>query len=441
MIIDNNLLLEIFLYVAFIGSCSYVLYRRYIYSIIDPLFWHIFNTTFGSVLVLEVLDDPRRVIHYFICQLCLFAGFAFVQERTGNPSIASSLENNSNFKDIDTLRCTVYALLAIYVFANLFLLSTKGFALLSDSPTDAKVANFRQGFGIIRKINWAMGGIAATGFTFLYLIRRRNRDLLCLALIMALTALDGSKGALVKFVICFGLFTQHPFFRGVYILPKSIKWLAPLVVIGLFGTVATVLLKENTDTDAALFAFLRRLLYNADGVLYYYQPENLQYFAKYDATDFLPHILNPILGFFRITPYQEAFGNVMVDNVLPRGLVMDVIVGPNSTFYLEGQIFFGYFGAFIYSFILGCIYSRMRSFYFSLTSSSAFFLIMINQIYQFAGALFGDVVLYVTQVFDTCFLCIPIYLLVCFALKGKVIFRRIRFSKRHSQLFASYEKN
>lgn len=430
MIIDNDLLLEIFLSAVLIGSCFYILYRKYTYSIIDPLFLIIFNTTFGSVLVVEALDEPLSIVHYFVCQLCLFAGFAVVQERTGNLGATSLPTKNTYFKDIGILRCTVCILLVIYVFANLVLLYTKGFALLSDSPTDAKVANFRQGFGIIRKINWAMGGIAATGFTLLYLIQRRNRDLVCLILIMGLTALDGSKGALVKFVICFGLFTQHPLFRGIYILPKSVKWLAPLVAVGLFGTAFTVLLKENGDIDAALFAFLRRLLYNADGILYYYLPENIQYFAKYDAVDFLPHIFNPIIGFFRLAPYEEAFGNVMVENVLPPGSFMGVIVGPNSTFYLEGQIFFGYFGAFVYSFVLGCVYSWMRSFYFSLISSSAFFLVMINQIYQFAGALMSDIVLYITQVFDTCFLCIPIYLLVCLVLKGKVVFRRVRCAER-----------
>jgi hypothetical protein len=55
MDISYDILPEILLYSTFLGVTYFLLYYKYLYSFIDPLFIFIFNTIFSSVLVIEVV--------------------------------------------------------------------------------------------------------------------------------------------------------------------------------------------------------------------------------------------------------------------------------------------------------------------------------------------------------------------------------------------------
>ena len=429
MLISVDILPEVFLYSCGSGLLFWLLYRHYIFSVVDPLFIFVITTSFASVLVLKTVEDPRNIIHYFICELSAWAGFAWIQKRTGNPAVQVSPKKvDVQFTDVMLLRYTNYILFSIYLVANLIILRTKGFALLSDAPTTAKVANFQEGFGIFRKINWAVGGVSSAGLLFLYILERKRIDILMFLLIVGFSALEGSKSALLHYVVMALLLVYHPAFRHQERLRRQIKQYAPLTVIAVFAVIFAVLIRENSDTEGVLLAFVRRLLYGADSTLFFYNPANIEYFTRYSWTDFPNYIINPILGFLRLAPYQEAFGNVMVENTLPPGVTMDVIVGPNSSFYIEGQVFFGFYGAFVYSFVLGCLTSWMRTMYFSLIHSSAFALVFLNVIYQFSTLILTDLKLFITQSFDAILLVLPVYVLICFIVNRKLIIRRLRFN-------------
>jgi hypothetical protein len=201
----------------------------------------------------------------------------------------------------------------------------------------------------------------------------------------------------------------------------------PIGLLAVFVIFFTVLFKENEDTEQAFFAFLRRFLYSGDAVLYYYAPVNQNYFARYSFTDYPAYIMNTIFGFLRLAPYKEAFGNVMVENALPAFAQADVIVGPNTPFYIEGKIFFGYYGAFIHSFLIGTVYAFIRRTYFSLTSGSAFKLVFLGCLSQLGGNVFTDTSLFVTLLFDTCFFVLPTYVIACFIVNKKLVINRPSF--------------
>jgi len=434
MQLSFEILGELMLYSAIFGVVYYLLYRPFIYAVVDPLFIFVFTTAFSSVLVIETVEEPRNVIHFFVCQLCLWAGFALVQWRTGIPTRQLEPKPVPQFNDVDLLRYTVYALLGIYFLSTFIFLQSKGFALLSDAPSDNKVANFQNGFGIFRKINWAVGGVAGAGLMFLYLNKSRRHYLVLLLILMGFTALEGSKGALVRYAVSLGLLLFHPAFLNKRDLLKGVQKFLPIGLAGIFVVFFAVLFKENDSPEEVLLAFIRRLLYGADALLFFYHPNNVDYFAHYSIWDFPNYLLNPILGFLRIAPYEEAFGNIMVQNTLPPGIFPDVIIGPNSSFYTEGQVFFGYYGAFVYSFLLGCLASYIRSSYFSLLRSSAFFLVFASTMYQFSVSLLIDVKIFITQGFDTLLLVLPVYILVCLAVRGRIVLRRIGFLLPTKQL-------
>lgn len=430
MEVSYEIIPEILGFSLSLGIIYFFLYKRYLFSVIDPLFIFIFNTTFSSVLIIEVVEEPKFIFHFFLCQLFLYLGFAFVQEKTKTYAIIKKPQDEYRFYDVDLLELTVYCLAFLYILANSVLFYTKGSALLTDNPTEAKVANFQQGFGIFRKINWSVGGVLGIGLIYLNLTQQNKRYQLLLLILVFFTALEGSKSSLLKIVFSAALLFFHPYFQKKQAIIRPYFKYIPVAIVGLFTVFFIVLFKENDTPELALLAFLRRLLYGADSVLYFYNDINQDYFSQYRFWQYPAYILNPILGFFRIVPYNEAFGNVMVENSLPPDTILDVIVGPNTSFYIEGQIFFGYLGGILYSGLVGGAYAFLRWIYFSLKKSPAFLFVFFCYVCQLASILLIDVNLFVAQLFDTCFFVLPIYIGVCFIKHKKIVIRRPQFTLR-----------
>lgn len=427
MQIDYDVLPQILLYSAGFFTIYFLCYRKYIYSLLDPLFIYIFTISFSSVLVIYTLEDtPVYIIHFFACHAFLYAGFVLTVrwlKKYKHPPVASA--STSSFFDYEALRITVYALFALYALANIVLFYTTGFALLSDEPTLAKVENFAKGFGIILKINWGVGSFVAAGLLYFMLSEKRWVNGILLLFVVFFTALEGSKSSLLRILITLFLLLNHQLFQHKKSIIKKLRLVAPLGILGLFGVFFAVLFKENADPEQAVFAFVRRLLYGADATLYFYHPINEQFFARFHFWDYLGHLLNPILGFLRVVANEEALGNVMVLNVLPDAV--GTIVGPNTPYYIEGQIYFGYYGAFVYSAVVGSVYAFIREYFFNARYYSAFWFVLICCICQQAYFLNIEVTLVVTQVFDTCFFVVPTYTIISLFMNKRIRIRPLHY--------------
>ncbi len=408
----------------------WLLYRKLVYSIIDPLAIFVFTTAFASVLVIEAVPEQRDIWHFFACQFGLWLGIAGVYHIKKGTSLMNSGDSNLfQFDNITLLKWSTYVLLSIYVLSNLIVANTKGFALLSDAPSESRVTNFQAGFGVFQKINWGVGTFVSTSLIFLYLYTLKRIYLYPLFIVILFTALDGSKSSLLRIVIAAGFVFYHPAFAQKREFAKKLQKFIPIALTGIMGIFFTVLLKENDGLDGAALAFIRRLLYTADTVLYFYTPQNLDYFATFSPWSYIDRLTNPILGFLRIQPYQEALGNIMVENVMPPNTTVDVIVGPNTPFYIEGRIYFGFLGAFVYSILIGYVCGFIRLYYFSIMRSSAFFLVLVGSFCQFANKIVSDINLAITQSFDMFFFVVPVFVLTSFLLKDRLTIGKIRFWK------------
>jgi len=411
----------------------WLLYRKLVYSLVDPLFIFVFTTAFASVLVIEVVPEQRDVNHFFACQFGLWSGIALAYYlKNGAAVMKADNPNQFKFDNIALLKWCTYVALSIYVLSNLIIASTKGFALLSDAPSASRVANFQAGFGVFQKINWGVGTFVSTSLIFMYLYTSKRQFLYPLLIVIIFTALDGSKSSLLRIVIAAGFIFYHPAFSQKREAAKKFQKFIPIALLGIMGVFSTVLLKENDGIDGAALAFIRRLLYSADTVLYFYTPQNLDYFANFSPLAYIDRITNPIFGFLRIQPYQEALGNIMVENIMPPHSVTDVIVGPNTPFYIEGRIYFGFWGAIPYSFLIGYLCGLIRIYYFSIMRSSAFFLVLMGSFCQFANKIVSDINMAITQSFDMFFFVLPIIVVTSLILTGHVALSKVQFWKSSS---------
>jgi len=253
-----------------------LLYREFIYSIIDPLFIWIVTTSFASILAIQVIPSTQDIIHFFACQISLWLGCKIAYSRSNSitSTIVSKGESNQ-FSDQYILQWTTYSLLFIYVISNIIVGYSKGFALLSDTPTESKIANFQQGFGLFRKINWSTGTFVTTSLCFMYFLKKKRIDLIFLFIVIFFSSLEGSKSALLQIAISAGIILYHPVFSDKKAFVKKFQRYIPVFLIGTMVVFFIVLMKENDDLDSVFFAFVKRLLYSGDSILYYYQPVNV----------------------------------------------------------------------------------------------------------------------------------------------------------------------
>lgn len=410
---------------AFVFFIAYMFfYHKYIYSIVDPLFVWLFTMAFASVLATQVIPDTVDILHFFGCQLSLWIGI-FLTYRRSNYTFIMSIDNtiSYSFSDKSLLKNFTYILVVIYLISNFIVGYNKGFALLSDSPSESKIANFQNGFGFFRKINWSIGTFVLTSLLYIYIDSKKKIDLLLLSVVVFISSLDGSKSSFLKIAVALGILLYHPAFSGKRVILNNLKKYVPLFIVTSFSIFFSVLLKENDGINDAFLAFIKRLLYSADSVLYYYTPVNISYFENYSFGDYIHRLTNPVLGFFRIEEYREAPGNIMVENLSPPGSIMNVIIGPNAPFFIEGRIYFNYWAAFPYCVFIGYLYSIIRVYFFSLNNVSAFYFIFMASFLQISSAITIDMNLAVTQSFDLAFFVIPLYIVSSLLLTGKLKIR------------------
>ena len=400
----------------------FMLYKKFIYSVVDPLFIWVITTAFASVLATQVIPDLQDILHFFGCQIALWIGFLIAYNKSSHSLNNTRPFLSCHFSDILILKWTSFFLLIVYISSNIIIGFSKGFAFLSDNPSEAKIANFQQGFGLFRKINWSTGTFVSTAFIYLYIVTKKKLYLTFLSIVAIFYSLDGSKAALSQIAISAGIVLYHPLFSNKQKLLKKMHRYFPLILVLVMSTFFTVLFRENDGIDTAFFAFIRRLLYSADSLLYYYQPVNTDYFKAYSTTDYISVVTNPILGFFRLQQYKEAVGVIMIENLTPPNLIgSSVIVAPNAPFYIEARIYFNFWIGFVFSAFVGYLYASFRKYYFTLRRSSSFYFIFTGSMCHLLSAIIIDINLAVTQAFDLLFFVVPPYIFISLIVKGKIV--------------------
>ncbi|SFD55494.1 oligosaccharide repeat unit polymerase [Spirosoma endophyticum] len=418
-VIDIDDFSLIFTQAALFFGIYLLFFKRYIYSLLDPLFIYVFTLSFSSVLVVNTLGVTQGefAVHFFLCHSFFFLGFALTsykfQVSKTTPTILSS-----SFPDYYIFRIILYLLLALYFFANMALFYTTGFALLADDPSRAKVENPEIGFAILTQINIGVGSFLFTGLIFLLFSKPKYSDVVLLIIVIFLSSLSGAKGALIYIAVIIGFITNQPLFKQNNKIRLIIRFITPIVLLLAASLPFLIYRKEVGGLEESLINYVTRLLMGADSTLYFYQPVNEQYFAQYHFWDYPAYLFNGILSFLRIVPGIEANGNVMIRNIINN--YNAIVAGPNTPYYIEGQIYFGYYGAFIYSAFVGTIYAYSRYNFFNKQFSSAFSFVLTACIANHLSAIPMELTFGVFCAFLTCFFTLPVYFFVNFILRSKV---------------------
>ncbi len=398
------------------------LYRKYVLSILDPLFFFLVIQAFSIQLSFIVLKETQYIVNIILCEFALFWGFVLIAPK--NKQIVLGLNTNRlEIPKMQTEFLTIFCNIAmiVIVIANVYLISQKGIALFSDDPSESKVTSFSSGggLGIVRRINWGLLYFVGLVYMYLFLQNGKKIHLFAILLLIILSSFGGSKGALLFFIQSFSFISLIANFKkneNFKVLKKVTFLLIPVAAILVFY----ILFAVWRDVSSTFIAIGTRFLLFGDAMGYYYDKFSIKHFAPYSIFDFIYNELNGIFGFFRLAPYKIPLGYEL--EMFQANTSTVPVFGPNVPFYVKGHIYFGYVGAIVYSFLLGMVIGKIRLLMSKLDFGKygivgGLSIIFVNL------SLFGvtqDSALFISVLFDTFIFSLPLLILSYFVIFPKM---------------------
>jgi oligosaccharide repeat unit polymerase len=411
MINDFNELFLILFQTTIIFIVLYFIYKKQIFSLFDPLLFYILTQSFSILLAILEIKDFGYLISFLLYQIFFALGFSClaINIRKDYTIDDSNLSFSSNELKFWTF-FTVFGFILV-VLANIYLISVKGVILFLDDPTKSKVAVFEDGGGIgaVRRINWGLLKILNLSLVFIYLKTKKRIFLFMLIVLLLITVSGGAKSSLLVYVTILAILGQFKSIKKTTVFKKIDKVKIPLVLTGLALSIFIIGANSKGLGDSVLGLGVRFLFFG-DILFYYYNDDAVKYFQQLGFLDFLKYELNSFSGILRITPYLPPLSFELVQYSFNHNEVLEVVTGPNLPYYVKGHIFFGKYGALLYSFTVGFFIAYIRNLLFKKHSTySQYILIIFLNLTVFSFA--QDSALELSVLFDTfLFAMVPIFL-------------------------------
>ena len=228
----------------------------------------------------------------------------------------------------------------------------------------------------VRRINWGLLTLDGLCAIFLYLKSSRRRYLVIVFILILILLSGGTKGAVLIFIFIISILGSTLNLRDTKSYKRLKKFQYIILIIGLLSAIFIIAAKFGNLSQSILSLGLR-FLYFGDAILYYYTKDTVAHFQQLNIFDFLNYEFNSLLGLFRIVPYTLPLGFQMVDYSFSHNETLDNIFGPNMPYYVKGHIYFGSFGALIYSLFVGCLIGYSRRLLFNLTGKSVSYIFFL----------------------------------------------------------------
>ncbi|MBD1392321.1 hypothetical protein [Mucilaginibacter glaciei] len=315
-------------------------------------------------------------LSFVFCTLAFIAGIAF-GGRKGIPVWEPAIDVNFivNSRKYMLLVDIFLALcLLIMVASNAVIFVSKGtLPIFAENPSEAKILFYNGGWGIVKRINFSLvnfvlaiplinifhPNVTVSGKKKIYYV-------LCILICVLVIASMGYKGnslAIINILFAIVLINRT---SGASVLSKVkasinqlliLKWAKYIFVLAIIFMVAIIALSgvETSSSDS----FVTRLV-SAGDVYYFFYVFDIASDFHQTALSYIPHFFNPLLGMLRLADYEFSIGVYTLYYSI--GLPMDSIAvfGPNTQFPIEGLVYFGKYGAPVYSFVVGMVISAVR---------------------------------------------------------------------------------
>lgn len=354
--IDPTLTVICFLVVLLL---QLIVARKHVGSILDPLLYFIVTTSLAMSLAVNIIDEATLLIRIFLYFLSFWCGFLLIMGSTTTGRHPANVEN----LHVDGVFPVVMTIgIIAFIVANLFAWHQSGIPILSNEPSLQKTESFTGGLGFVRRYNWGVGVFLFTGSIYWFLFNRSRVAAIYIAVVVFVTTLGASKSAFLPAIFALGLYLIRPFQNSRTIsmvdpVRRSAKHLLFIATV----PVLVVLALESEGIWASATAFMARLFYFGDVIFYWNNPDLRQHFMHANTPlDYPFHLFGSFLGALRIISYEAPLGNQFVQYSLSTGEDLSRYLGPNTPFYVKGELFFGASFAPFYAAAIGASVAAFR---------------------------------------------------------------------------------
>lgn len=356
----------------------FIFFRKYIYSILDPLALHILMSVCASSVVIFLFQTNLIQSFYFynfiLTQLFFIFGFILVKPL----SIRTLMKDNRKQDLFYGLSAKYLFILAIFLYyiSILFTYYINGIPLFMESRLDTFSGG--SGFGIFgRIIPVTMVIITSISFYNIFFIKKKTYMLekVVISSVIINSLLSGSKSQLlvVFFILFFVLlFNMRTFNNRLYsIYSKFLKYKWYLMIGSVIAVLIIINIQASTrfgsdNTMNPLMILIMRLI-NSGDIFYLAYPDG---FINHAATaNPIEALFSPILGTFRLISWQDLPDSIglQLHQLLYK---TDLIEGPNTRHNVFGLFYLGPYMSILFSFVLGYLTSYFRNkFYFKVSKS------------------------------------------------------------------------
>lgn len=337
-----------------------VLYRRYIESLWDPLFFQSVASCFGLSVVLFLFFikaiDFRYFLSYLTTQVAFFAGFMCLGQR---PFSKMHKDNHSIFSGPLLMSASFMVISTVHILFQLLAYATTGIPIMQTSRLETFAGG--SGIGVIaRLINiLIIAGpyLAFHCLKFSHKIYLRISARVYLVIVGVFFLLSGSRSGMITFFFVYYLFSIQQ--------KSSVKSTSSLknifIYIGLACLAFLLMLFKAESPQEAWVELFSRIVGFGDVYWSAYPDRIIEMIPSENA--FLA-VFGDITATYRIVSWEEIPKSVGLQLYKLNYPSLDITFGPNGRHNVFGYIYFGAFGSLLFSFILGFILGTFRTYGF-----------------------------------------------------------------------------
>lgn len=390
---------------------SLFLIKNYIRSITEPIVFIIFTQSFSLGLVFIQNNFNAYFFLILFNYIILISSFyIFYYSLLSNKKNTSKIAVNYVNVNQSFLNIKVFAIIAslLLIIFNLKHIYTTGAAIFSDNISEAKTTNFNDGGGIIRRLNWSLlYFVIMINFFIFYHLKVKLFKLLFFSLII-LQILGGNKGALVSVIFLLSsMMVNKTFNDSLSYFNRKIKIYLP---ISIFFAIFILFLSSDT-LEKAFDHFIIRLLYFGDVNIYLSDDNVINYFNNWGVKEFIDYLFNSFTGMIGLVSYNQPIGTIMVSIYNGGNLNFSANLGPNLPYYATGIIFFGTYGSFILSFLIGFFLAYIKFRCEEYNGNNIWGLFIFSYLYFMMYTLTQDPIAFFGRIFDSIILITPILII------------------------------
>jgi hypothetical protein len=361
---------------------------KILFAWFDPIAIYLFLNSFGIAFAIYLWIDKEINLDDFISFLLSTACF-YIGMNIGNTQNKSRTDKiNFPFKEkkiaivsnypkqkySNHLYVFLFISLIILIVANLVLVAIFGNLPLFSSDADAaKIAARAPGLGIIFRINSALLPTSlAIIFSKIFnpvTNLKKNESLILyvsLSILLVLLVSSGNKSSTLPIVSILSylfLVNIHLKSTKANIIPKIILVFLGIGVVSMLAVFAQAAIVGNTaSTFDGLFI---RFVASGETFYYFYKYNLIQKMSS-TPLDYLINALSPFLSMLRMDEFLSMLGMTQYKDALGSRMITEAIgldvgkFGTNPQYQVEGAIYFGTIGSFLYSFLVGYTIIRIR---------------------------------------------------------------------------------